>query len=96
MEYRPRLVDTELDALLEGLPAVSLKGPKAVGKTETALRRARTVHRLDDPAQLEIVRGAPAPWSNCGSSSRFPPGRPPGTGCGDSRPPPCTSSPIPR
>ena len=59
MEYRPRLVDTELDALLEGLPAVSLEGPKAVGKTETALRRARTVHRLDDPGQLEIVRGAP-------------------------------------
>ena len=59
MDYRPRLVDTELDALLEGLPAVSLEGPKAVGKTETALRRARTVHRLDDPGQLEIVRGAP-------------------------------------
>ena len=59
MEYRPRLVDAEIDALLEGLPAVSLEGPKAVGKTETALRRARTVHRLDDPGQLEIVRGAP-------------------------------------
>ncbi len=59
MEYRPRIVDTELDALLEGLPAVSLEGPKAVGKTETALRRARTVHRLDDSGQLEIVRGAP-------------------------------------
>ena len=59
MDYQPRLVDAELDALLEGLPAVSLEGPKAVGKTETALRRARTVHRLDDPAQLEIVRGAP-------------------------------------
>ena len=52
-------MDTELDELLEGLPAVSLEGPKAVGKTETALRRALTVHRLDDPAQLEIVRGAP-------------------------------------
>jgi len=59
VDYQPRLVDAELDALLEGLPAVSLEGPKAVGKTETALRRARTVHRLDDPAQLEIVRGAP-------------------------------------
>ena len=59
MEYRPRIVDAELDALLEGLPAVSLEGPKAVGKTETALRRARTVHRLDDPGQLQIVRGEP-------------------------------------
>ena len=60
MDYRPRIVDAELDALLEGLPAVSLEGPKAVGKTETALRRARTVHRLDDPARIEIVLGAPA------------------------------------
>ncbi len=50
MEYRPRIVGAALDALLAGLPAVSLEGPKAVGKTETALRRARTVHRLDDPA----------------------------------------------
>jgi len=39
---------------------VSLEGPKAVGKTETALRRARTVHRLDDPGRLEIIRAAPA------------------------------------
>ena len=60
MEYRQRIVDAELDALLAGLPAVSLEGPKAVGKTETALRRARTVHRLDDPGRLEIVRAAPA------------------------------------
>ena len=60
MDYRPRIVDAELDELLEGLPAVSLEGPKAVGKTETALRRARTVHRLDDPGRLEIVRAAPA------------------------------------
>ena len=60
MDYRPRIVDAELDELLEGLPAVSLEGPKAVGKTETALRRARTVHRLDDPGRLEIMRAAPA------------------------------------
>ena len=42
-----------------GLSAVSLEGPKAVGKTETALRRANTVYRLDDPGQLEIARAAP-------------------------------------
>jgi predicted AAA+ superfamily ATPase len=60
MEYRPRIVDTELDALLAGLPAVSLEGPKAVGKTETALRRARTAYRLDDPGRLDIFRAAPA------------------------------------
>jgi len=38
VEYRPRIVDVELDELIEGLPAISLEGPKAVGKTETALR----------------------------------------------------------
>ncbi|MXY04020.1 MAG: ATP-binding protein [Acidimicrobiales bacterium] len=45
--------------LTDGLPAVVIEGPRAVGKTETALRRARTVHRLDDGRQLAIVRGDP-------------------------------------
>jgi uncharacterized protein len=54
--YRRRVVDTELDDMLSGLPAISLEGPKGVGKTATALQRARTVHRLDDPATLEVVR----------------------------------------
>ncbi|MCY3894132.1 MAG: DUF4143 domain-containing protein [Acidimicrobiaceae bacterium] len=57
--YLPRIVDTELDMLTGGLPAVVIEGPRAVGKTETALRRARTVHRLDDGRQLAIVRGDP-------------------------------------
>src|SRR5674476_1392821 len=43
MAYLRRIVDEELDALLPGLAAVSLDGPKGVGKTETATRRARTV-----------------------------------------------------
>ncbi len=30
-----------------------------MGKTVTATRRARTVHRLDDPAQLAVIRGEP-------------------------------------
>lgn len=56
--YLPRIVDAELDALSEA-PAVSVEGPRGVGKTETALRRARTVHRLDDPDQLAVLRAAP-------------------------------------
>jgi len=52
-------VDDELDALLPSLPALSLEGPKAVGKTETALRRARTIHRLDDPDQRTIAEADP-------------------------------------
>ena len=59
MDYQARIVDRELDELLAGLPAVSIEGPRAVGKTETAMRRAATVHRLDDPGQLEVLRAAP-------------------------------------
>ena len=57
--YQPRIVDDDLNVLTEGLPAVVIEGPRAVGKTETALRRARTVHRLDDSRQLAIVSGDP-------------------------------------
>lgn len=58
--YVRRIVDDELDAVLPQLPAVMLDGPKGVGKTETALQRARSVWRLDDPAQLAIVQTDPA------------------------------------
>ena len=58
--YLHRMVDEELDELLGALPAVALEGPRAVGKTETALRRAKTVYRLDDPAQRTISQSDPA------------------------------------
>ena len=54
--YVPRIVDGELDELLLGLPAIALEGPKAVGKTETARRRASRVVEFDDPAQAAIAR----------------------------------------
>ncbi len=54
--YEARVVDSELDALLDGLGAISLEGPKGVGKTATARRRAATVVELDDPQMLEVVR----------------------------------------
>lgn len=59
-EYIPRVVDRELDELLPQLPAIALEGPKAVGKTETARRRAKTIHQLDDPAQRAIAEADPA------------------------------------
>ena len=62
--YLPRIVDLELDELMAGLPAISIEGPRAVGKTETALRRAATVYRLDDAAQAEILRAEPARMVN--------------------------------
>ena len=46
-DYHRRVVDTVLDRYLEELPAVLLDGPKGVGKTTTALRRAKTVRRFD-------------------------------------------------
>ena len=57
--YQPRIVDDQLDRLLGGLPAVCVEGPRAVGKTSTALRRARTVHDLDDPGTLALVEADP-------------------------------------
>ena len=59
-QYIPRIVDQELDELLPQLPAIVLEGPKAVGKTETARRRAKTIHQLDDPAQRAIAEADPA------------------------------------
>jgi len=59
-QYIPRIVDRELDELLPQLPAIALEGPKAVGKTETARRRAQTIRQLDDPAQRAIAQADPA------------------------------------
>ncbi len=57
MRYLRRIVDDELDELLSALPAVSLEGANGVGNTETALQRAVTVYRLDDPA-VQAIAGA--------------------------------------
>ena len=65
--YRRRLVDGELDELLAELPAISLEGPRAVGKTTTALERAATCFELDDGDVLDTVeadhnRLVQGPW----------------------------------
>lgn len=57
--YIPRVVDRELDTLLSQLPAISLEGARAVGKTRTASRRAGTTYELDDPGQRQIVKADP-------------------------------------
>jgi uncharacterized protein len=57
--YQTRVVDTELDELLAGLAAISLEGPKGVGKTATAQRRAHTTFALDDPVQRELIAADP-------------------------------------
>lgn len=55
MAYLPRTIDLELDELLPVAPAIALDGPKGVGKTDTALRRAMGAWLLDDPAQRAIA-----------------------------------------
>lgn len=44
---------------MPALPAIQLDGPKGVGKTATALRRASQVWRLDDLAQRAVVEADP-------------------------------------
>lgn len=58
--YQRRLIDDDLDDLTEALSAIALEGPKGVGKTRTALQRARTVHRLDIPAELAVAHADPS------------------------------------
>lgn len=57
--YLPRLVDQELDELMLQLPALALEGPRGVGKTATAERRARTAYYLDDPGQRTVAEADP-------------------------------------
>lgn len=59
MDYLPRLVDKRLRALLADLPAVSIVGPRACGKTTTARRQAGAVVRLDRPAEAVAFEADP-------------------------------------
>src|SRR5450432_291723 len=58
--YQRRVIDDEIDQLIDDLAAIAIEGPKGVGKTRTALERARTVHRLDDPDELAVATAEPA------------------------------------
>ena len=58
--YLHRTVDSLLDQFLDGLAAIAVEGPKGVGKTRTAKRRAAAFFDLSDPATLELVRGDPS------------------------------------
>lgn len=57
--YRRRAHDALLQELLSELPAVLLIGPRASGKTTTALRHAASVVRLDRPAEAAAFRADP-------------------------------------
>lgn len=57
--YLKRLADPLIAELLAALPAVSLVGPRAAGKTTTAARHASTVIHLDRPAEADVVAADP-------------------------------------
>jgi len=54
--YLARLVDAHLAELFSELSALLIVGPRAVGKTTTARRLARSVVRLDVPAESAAFR----------------------------------------
>lgn len=51
MDYARRVLDLELDELIPGIAAIAIEGAKGVGKTATALQRAASSLKLDEPAR---------------------------------------------
>lgn len=59
MIYLARLVDPLIGGLLNSAPAVMLTGPRASGKTTTALRHVVSIARLDRPEEAVAFRADP-------------------------------------
>ena len=58
--YRERVLDGELADRLSAIGAVLIEGPKACGKTESAIQKAATTFRLDvDPTARNAASVAP-------------------------------------
>jgi len=58
--YRPRLIDTTIARALRTFGAVILEGPRAVGKTTTALQQAKSSVRLDaSPNYVMLAETSP-------------------------------------
>lgn len=62
--YIPRILDKELDELMPDLAAITIEGPKAVGKSETAARRAGSYFALDDAETAALLSSTPALLEN--------------------------------
>jgi len=58
-DYRRRLIDSKLATLLAELPALSIVGPRASGKTTTAAQLCSTVIRMDVPGEADAFRRDP-------------------------------------
>ena len=59
MDYTRRVIDSELDELMPGLPAVALEGAKGVGKTATALRRSKSRILLAEGRERDVLAADP-------------------------------------
>ena len=59
MVYMRRTVDLELDDLFPHIAAIALDGPKAVGKTTTAVQRAAGIMNLDRKAERVPLEADP-------------------------------------
>ena len=60
-EYWPRIVDRAVEADLDVFGGLILEGPRAAGKTATALRHSVSAVRLDaDPALVALAETAPS------------------------------------
>jgi len=59
VEYRARLIDASVAEALETAGAVVIEGPRACGKTMTALNAARSYVFLDDPGVAQMIDVAP-------------------------------------
>lgn len=58
MSYILRIIEDEIKAKLNASGAVLIRGPKACGKTETALRLASSVLRVDQDEQVPYLMDA--------------------------------------
>ena len=59
MDYRPRLIDSQVASALEAVGAVVLEGPRAVGKTESGRHAARSEVLIDTPAARQAFAADP-------------------------------------
>ena len=62
MSYISRIVEAEINAKLNASGAVLIRGPKACGKTETALRLASSVLRVEQDEQVPYLMDADPKW----------------------------------
>ena len=53
MEYKKRIIDTELDLKLEAFGATLIVGPKGCGKTTSAKQKAKSYVEFQDEEQRE-------------------------------------------